>query len=131
MQSTQFEFTVGVNPGYVLGTYASVPEIVMSEATDVWHREAEKVFEEEGVYIPAVVTPASVIYRAAWVDPAATGGNVERVVVFAGVYNPEFNPSPTEWRGCVRLLCSKVRKALGQTTATLVMRDCDFTYLKD
>lgn len=126
MMSIEFEFVVGVNPGYGHSNEEGSP---VDAVTRRWLDAADQVFNDEGVYVAAVVRPGKVHYRQEWGCPL--GG--EDVVVVTGVCNPEFivGQGQAVWRAAVRIICSKVRKALGQSTASLVMREVDFTYLKE
>lgn len=137
MQTWQFTFNVGVNPGY---DHKNEVENPLSIAAKVWSEEAEKVQTSGGFYVGAVANLSKTLYSKAFGCPE--GG--EDTVVFTGLLNPKFLDDKlkhlvsnvpnyggkTAWWLAVQNVCRAVAKRLDQKTGYLSFSQIEFDYIQ-
>lgn len=121
--TTEFRLNIGVNPGYFHGNDNKTPiETIVS----IWQEIAGKTFEETGIFVAAIVTPAKTIYPTQWGCPP----NGEDTVLVCGLRNTEFLTDDNVWRNAVIKVAKQVTIALEQKTAYLTFEEIDFLYIK-
>ena len=59
----KFMTTIGVNPGYSENNNISKSSKIVGE---LWQEAAEKLFEQNEIYVSAVISEAIVIYSRNW-----------------------------------------------------------------
>ena len=121
--SHQFEFVIGVNPGY---QHANECQSPIEAVVKAWDEAAESQLADGAMYVPVTMHQAKAVYRREWGCPA--GG--EDIVIVRGVLNPEFVQIPIAWSATVMLICQEVQEVLGQATATLTLTPCELGYMK-
>lgn len=122
--SHQFEFVIGVNPGYQHANDCKSPLEAVAKA---WDEAAESQFAGGALYIPVTMHQGKAVYRREWGCPS--GG--EDIVIVRGVLNPDFVAVQVAWSAAVMLICQAVKEALNQTTATFTLTPCEFCYMKN
>lgn len=134
MQTLQFTFNVGVNPGY---DHKNEIENPLALAVKTWDEEAKKC-QSNGIIVGAVAHQAKTIY------PNCPEGG-EDTIVFTGLLNPKFlndtmkhpvSQQPNyqgevNWKWTVREVCRAVSKRLNQKTGYLSFSEIEFDYIQN
>lgn len=121
--TVQFEFVVGVNPGYLHDNAMQDP---LAAVVAVWRNAAIACERNGGVYVTAVFTAGKVVWPDTPLRKCPPGG--EDVVIVRGVRNPVHNKSRVRWRSSLNWICADVQRKLQQSTSTLTLHTVDFRY---
>lgn len=120
----QFEFYIGVRPGYVadLGADWYTAEVpTLGEMAQCWTTAAAML----GIDNPpsAVVTQALVAY---------SGGPIsgEPIFVFTGQRNPTFEPNYGPWWDAVSAICDRIADVFQQSSTRLVTTQVTLRYTR-
>ena len=102
-----FEITIGINKGYGHNNESTVD----FEAN--YQIIATDIYNQTGVYVSGVITPAKVVYNVNWGCPM----DGEDVYVIKGVNNPQF-VKPDKYKEAVTKLIEKLATTFEQSTVT-------------
>lgn len=120
--SSQFQLTLGVNPGYFHNNEEPDP---VGAVVKEWQQAAGEEHKVNGIYVAANVIPSVTVYAKEWGCPDAG----EQTVQITGVCNTEF-VKPAEWREAVIRVSLAVANSLQQKTAYLTFNSVDFMYIQ-
>lgn len=120
-KTVSFEATLGVNPGY---GHANEKQSTVEVVAKEWQKAAAQVFQEDGIYVGAVVKDSKTVYHTDWGCPE--GG--EATAEISGVCNPEYTDVNQYKKAVVKTLeiCATVLK---QSTTQVVFNESGFVYL--
>lgn len=123
-KTLRFEIVTGIQAGY---------EKLHNDITDyekivsrLWQDNAKLFFEENNIYVSAVIKRSYTVYNQEWGCPE--GG--ERTVVITGVANKEFVDDLENWKQTVLILAKKLKEQLKQSTMTCEFMETELYYLK-
>ena len=112
-----FEITLGINKGY----YHNNESVIDFEAD--YQAIATDIYNQTGIYVSGVITPAKVVYNVHWGCPM----DGEDVYVIKGVNNPQF-AEPDKYKKAVTKLIEKLATAFEQSTVTTTWSTVDIVY---
>lgn len=112
-----FEITIGINKGYGHNNESTVD----FEAN--YQIIATDIYNQTGVYVSGVITPAKVVYNVNWGCPM----DGEDVYVIKGVNNPQFT-EPDKYKDAVTKLIENLATAFEQSTVTTTWSTVKFVY---
>lgn len=112
-----FEITIGINKGYSHNN-----ECVTDFEAD-YQAIATDIYNQTGIYVSGVITPAKVVYNVDWGCPM----DGEDVYVIKGVNNPQF-AEPDKYKEAVTKLIEKLATAFEQSTVTTTWSTVEFVY---
>lgn len=112
-----FEITIGINKGYGHNN-----ESVIDFEAD-YQAIATDIYNQTGIYVSGVITPAKVIYNIDWGCPM----DGEDVYVIKGVNNPQF-AEPDKYKEAVTKLIEKLATAFEQSTVTTTWSTVNMVY---
>lgn len=112
-----FEITIGINKGYGHNN-----EYVTDFEAD-YQAIATDIYNQTGIYVSGVITPAKVVYNVDWGCPM----DGEDVYVIKGVNNPQF-VKPTDYKEAVTMLIENLSTAFEQSTVTTTWSTVDMIY---
>lgn len=112
-----FEITIGINKGYGHNNESTVD----FEAN--YQIIATDIYNQTGVYVSGVITPAKVVYNVNWGCPM----DGEDVYVIKGVNNPQFT-EPDKYKDAVTKLIENLATAFEQSTVTTTWSTVEFVY---
>ena len=112
-----FEITIGINKGYGNNNESTVDFEADYQAI------ATDIYNQTGVYVSGVITPAKVVYNVDWGCPM----DGEDVYVIKGVNNPQFT-EPDKYKEAVTKLIEKLATAFEQSTVTTTWSTVDMIY---
>lgn len=112
-----FEITIGINKGYGHNNKATIDFEADYQAI------ATDIYNQTGVYVSGVITPAKVVYNVDWGCPM----DGEDVYVIKGVNNPQF-AEPDKYKEAVTKLIEKLATAFEQSTVTTTWSTIDMVY---
>ena len=119
-KTLSFRATLGVNEGYGHANENENAKVVREE----WQKAAAQVFQEDGVYVGAVVADSKTVYHTEWGCPV--GG--EATALIFGDCNPEYT-DVNQYKEAVVKVLGICAKALKQSTAQVVFYESDMAYL--
>lgn len=112
-----FEITIGINKGY----YHNNESVIDFEAD--YQAIATDIYNQTGIYVSGVITPAKVVYNVEWGCPM----DDEDVYIIKGVNNPQFT-EPNKYKDAVTKLIEKLATAFEQSTVTTTWSTVDMVY---
>lgn len=112
-----FEITIGINKGYDHNNESVV------DFEEIYQMIATYIYNQTGVYVSGVITPAKVVYNVDWGCPM----DGEDVYVIKGVNNPQFT-EPDKYKDAVTKLIEKLATAFEQSTVTTTWSTVDMVY---
>lgn len=112
-----FEITIGINKGYGHNN-----ECVTDFEAD-YQAIATDIYNQTGIYVSGVITPAKVVYNIDWGCP----DDGEDVYVIKGVNNPQFT-EPDKYKDAVTKLIENLATAFEQSTVTTTWSTVDMIY---
>lgn len=112
-----FEITIGINKSYGHNNEATIDFEADYQAI------ATGIYNQTGVYVSGVITPAKVVYNVDWGCPM----NGEDVYLIKGVNNPQF-AEPDKYKEAVTKLIEKLATAFEQSTITTTWSTVDMVY---
>ena len=112
-----FEITLGINKGYGHNN-----ECVTDFEAD-YQAIATDIYNQTGIYVSGVITPAKVVYNVDWDCPM----DGEDIYVIKGVNNTQF-VKPTDYKEAVMLLIEKLATTFEQSTVTTTWSTVEFVY---
>lgn len=101
--------------------WKSASEIVAK----VWQKMAEKVFQNDGIYVSAWVTDSTMVYSTNRWCPEWW----EKVVEISGTRNPKFCTDVEKWKQAVIDVLMLSKDELKQTTAQVEFSEVEMAYL--
>ena len=118
--TVKWSMMIGTNGGYELSQQQEMPE---SEFAELYRTIAEKVFQETGVYISAVMHRSRSLYRTEWGCPP--GG--EFSYTLTGCHNPLYSDI-NDYLHSLDLLTGKMKERLKQSAVYLEITPahCDY-----
>lgn len=119
-----FRLVIGYVPGYdqeQLEKKNKFDDIKQFNA--LYHEIAQKVFEEDGVYVTALTNKSRVIY------PGCPEGG-EKVYIIEGSRNSYFTPEPQKYRNAVNRVARILATELEQTTYSIVWQNVNYQYFQ-
>ena len=119
----QFEFVIGVNPGYLHQNQETDP---LQAAINVWRQACLQCVKDGGLYVSAVFTLGKCLWPDGEERKCPAGG--EDVVVIRGIRNSARCPYPARWRRSLSWICAETQRRLQQTTSTLTVHEVQFRY---
>jgi hypothetical protein len=131
MNENTFTATFGLVPGY----FVSQQDGADIHSFDIlWQVYMQKEYEKSGIVISAVMNESKTVYPVAFGSPL--GG--EKTITVSGVMNPEYfknsgnlyHKDLIHWRAAVVRVVKAVKKALTQTTVTIIFSESRVVYLK-
>ena len=121
--TTEFGLNIGINAGYF---HANEEKDPVKIVTEKWHKLAEEIFKDCGIYIGAVICQSKTVYRPEWGCPP--GG--EDTLTISGVRNPEFQTNDDLWKIAVSRVAIRLASELQQSAAYLTFKKVELLYLK-
>jgi hypothetical protein len=131
MNENTFTATFGLVPGYFVSQQdgADIHSFDM-----LWQVYMQKEYEESGIVVSVVANESKTVYPVAFGSPL--GG--EKTITVSGVMNPEYFSNSGQlyfdslamWRAAVLRVVEAVKKALTQTTVTIIFSESRVVYLK-
>lgn len=119
-----FELILGYIPGYNQEQLENEHQYDdINRFNDLYHQVAEKVFEEENVYVTAIINKVRVIY------PGCPEGG-ERVYSIRGTRNSFFTKSIEEYKNAVIRVARILATELNQETYSISWSKVNYTYCK-
>lgn len=112
-----FEITLGINKGYDHNN-----ECVTDFEAD-YQAIATDIYNQTGIYVSGVITPAKVVYNVDWGCPM----DGEDIYVIKGVNNTQF-VKPTDYKEAVAMLIENLATAFEQSTVTTTWSTVDMIY---
>lgn len=112
-----FEITLGINKGYGHNN-----ECVTNFEAD-YQAIATDIYNQTGIYVSGVITPAKVVYNVEWGCPM----DGEDVYVIKGINNPQFT-EPDKYKEAVTKLIEKLATTFEQSTVTTTWSTVDMVY---
>ena len=112
-----FEITIGINKGYGHNNEATIDFEAGYQAI------ATDIYNQTGIYVSGVITPAKVVYNVDWGCPA----DGEDIYIIKGVNNPQF-AEPDKYKEAVTKLIEKLATAFEQSTVTTTWSTVDMVY---
>lgn len=112
-----FEITLGINKGYGHNN-----ECVTDFEAD-YQAIATDIYNQTGIYVSGVITPAKVVYNVDWDCPM----DGEDIYVIKGVNKTQF-VKPTDYKEAVMLLIEKLATTFEQSTVTTTWSTVEFVY---
>ena len=123
-KTVSFRIAAGIAAGYYHNLAGVADAALANKVGELWQKLAQKEFEKSNVYVPAIITPASVIYSTDWGCPV--GG--EAIIRIEGSCNPQF-ADPEEFRAAVLRIAEALKKELQQSTLTVEFFESELVYL--
>jgi hypothetical protein len=120
MKTIKKIITIGMNEGYNHTNDSNTGSM-----EELYQKVAQKHFDESGLYISALISPAKVIYSQEWGCP--DGG--EEVYKIETTANPEFVKDLGKWRCTVKEIALELKNELKQSTVTIETVEVGLTYL--
>ena len=116
----------------ILAGYDNAPDDVSFDAVRRYIASIlEEYYQETGIYVSFIVTPAHAVYREKWGCPK--GG--EPVVNLSAVYNKYYctadDYSISAWKGACLKILEHLKEKFDQTTLTVVFKECEVFYMHD
>jgi hypothetical protein len=127
VQTQKFTLTIGVRSGYSCdGPWPDSHEA--DGLLRTWARLVRAELAATGVYVPAYISNAEVVY---YHPPGDLSFDfvTERILVVTGTRNPAKSPDKDAWLDAVRRLAVAFRAELKQETAQFDVCDVTMTYL--
>lgn len=131
MNENTFTATFGLVPGYFVSQQdgADIHSFDM-----LWQVYMQKEYEDSGIVISVVANESKTVYPVSFGCPI--GG--EQTITVSGVMNPEYYKDSGNlyfadlamWRSAVVRVVEAVKKALTQTTVTIIFSESRVVYLK-
>jgi hypothetical protein len=131
MDENTFTATFGLVPGYFVSQQDGADTINFGS---LWQLYMQKEYEESGIVVSVVANESKTVYPVAFGSPL--GGEV--TITVSGVMNPEYFKDSgllyfadlAMWRAAVLRVVEAVKKALTQTTVTIIFSESRVVYLK-
>ncbi|HAG42116.1 MAG TPA: hypothetical protein DCL31_00285 [Clostridium sp.] len=123
-KTLKFEIVTGINKGYF---HANEQTTNLALVGELWQRLANKIYEESGIYVSAIIRESKAVYNEEWGCPI--GG--EDTVILTGVANQEFVDDIEKWKDTVIKLAKELKNRLKQSTLTCEFMDTELHYFKE
>lgn len=125
MKTIKFELTTGINAGYGHNNEEREASLIVGE---LYQQVAEKMFDQTGVYVSAVIRDTKTLYSTSWGCPFAG----EITITISGVANPLFCSDMEQYKETVLLIAKELKTLLSQSTVAVEFYEVsDFVYLAD
>lgn len=119
----KFELVIGYVEGYDEENIQKKNEYEdLDKFNSLYYEIAQKVFEEDGTFVTALIKKARVVY------PGCPRG--EEVYIIEGSRNSYFTPDPQRYKNAVNRVARILAAELNQTTFSITWNDVNYNYFK-
>lgn len=119
----KFELVMGYVEGYDEENIQKKNEYEeLDKFNSLYYEIAQKVFEEDGTFVTALIKKARVVY------PGCPRG--EEVYIIEGSRNSYFTPDPQRYKNAVNRVARILAAELNQTTFSITWNDVNYNYFK-